>query len=303
MVIALLTNDRLIERLRSRAAPLTRARELSPTAALCREAADEIERLRHDAQPAKNAPVLTERLIQAAVDYEQGRCSSRELAEARAAVEAAMPGAAQSPVVWGATQEDVVAHAIMMDDGCGLTINGQRTLCDDPRAMEEPDRCYCRRSAKAALAALAAQPTAAPVEPTLSEIIREKMKQMAAEAGHFPSSAGTIAPRKTLDEFKEFLNDLADLNVEEPTQRALLAAREYIAEDNNPKSNRVLAIIQAALDGEEPEPAKTVEPPVAWQYRDSWKDHWSTCNERPNDAKGRSIRPLYATEPQEVVKP
>jgi Lar family restriction alleviation protein len=71
---------------------------------------------------------------------------------------------AQSPVVLGPTQEDVVAHAIMMDDGCGLTINGQRTLCDDPRAMEKPDRCYCRRSAKAALAAIAAQPPAAPVE-------------------------------------------------------------------------------------------------------------------------------------------
>jgi len=62
-----------------------------------------------------------------------------------------------------------------------------------------------------------------------------------------------LQPRKTLDEFKEFLNDLADLNVEEPTQRALLAAREYIAEDNNPKSNRVLALIQAALDGETPQ--------------------------------------------------
>jgi hypothetical protein len=62
-----------------------------------------------------------------------------------------------------------------------------------------------------------------------------------------------LQPRKTLDEFKEFLDDLADLNVEEPTQRALLAAREYIAEDNNPKSNRVLALIQAALDGETPQ--------------------------------------------------
>lgn len=36
----------IVERLKSRAAPLTRARELSPTAALCREAAVEIERLR-----------------------------------------------------------------------------------------------------------------------------------------------------------------------------------------------------------------------------------------------------------------
>jgi hypothetical protein len=122
-------------------------------------------------------------------------------------------GLAQSPVVWGATQEDVVAHAIMMDDGCGLTINGQRTLCDDPRAMEEPDRCYCRRSAKAALAALAAQPTAAPVEPTLSEIIREKMKQMAAEAGHFPSSAERAQALRLLmaeDERQSKLHDLLE---------------------------------------------------------------------------------------------
>lgn len=36
------------------------------------------------------ATSLTERLIQAAVDYESGRCSRRELSEARAAVEAAI---------------------------------------------------------------------------------------------------------------------------------------------------------------------------------------------------------------------
>lgn len=37
-----------------------------------------------------NAAVLAERLIQAAADYESGRCSKREMAEARAAVEAAI---------------------------------------------------------------------------------------------------------------------------------------------------------------------------------------------------------------------
>lgn len=37
-----------------------------------------------------DAASLTERLIQAAVDYETGRCSRRELSEARSAVEAAM---------------------------------------------------------------------------------------------------------------------------------------------------------------------------------------------------------------------
>lgn len=44
---------------------------------------------------AGHAPALAERLIQAAVDYESGRCSSRELAEARAAVESAIPAPAQ----------------------------------------------------------------------------------------------------------------------------------------------------------------------------------------------------------------
>lgn len=46
----------------------------------------------------QNAAVLAERLIQAAVDYEAGRCSKREMAEARAAVEAAIqPLAAPTP--------------------------------------------------------------------------------------------------------------------------------------------------------------------------------------------------------------
>lgn len=42
-----------------------------------------------------DAASLTERLIQAAVDYESGRCSRRELSEARAAVEAAILAPAQ----------------------------------------------------------------------------------------------------------------------------------------------------------------------------------------------------------------
>jgi hypothetical protein len=61
----------------------------------------------HNACSAGSAPVLTERLIQAAVDYEQGRCSSRELAEARAAVEAAIPADAQSVGVQAALDFDV----------------------------------------------------------------------------------------------------------------------------------------------------------------------------------------------------
>jgi hypothetical protein len=51
--------------------------------------------------------------------------------------------------------------------------------------------------------ALAVQP---PAEPTLSEIVREKMKQMAAEAGHFPSSAGTIEAALR-DAFPHFQSD------------------------------------------------------------------------------------------------
>jgi hypothetical protein len=51
----------IVERLKSRAAPLTRARELSPTAALCRDAAVEIERLRAElAAPASPSSADTE---------------------------------------------------------------------------------------------------------------------------------------------------------------------------------------------------------------------------------------------------
>lgn len=40
-----------------------------------------------------DAAFLTEKLIQAAVDYEAGRCNRRELSQARAVVEAAIVGA------------------------------------------------------------------------------------------------------------------------------------------------------------------------------------------------------------------
>lgn len=49
-------------------------------------------------------------------------------------------------------------------------------------------------------------------------------------------------------QFAEFLTDLAELTVEDRAAEALRAAREYIAEDNNPKSNRVLQMIRIALD-------------------------------------------------------
>jgi hypothetical protein len=47
----------VVEQLKARAAPLTRARELSPTAALCREAANEIERLRARIRDLESAKV------------------------------------------------------------------------------------------------------------------------------------------------------------------------------------------------------------------------------------------------------
>jgi len=61
------------------------------------------------------------------------------------------------------------------------------------------------------------------------------------------ASAAETAGVKTLEEFKDFLNDLAELTIDEPVERALRAAREYIAEDNNPKSNRVLGLIADAI--------------------------------------------------------
>ena len=51
-----------------------------------------------------DAASLTERLIQAAVDYESGRCSRRELSEARAAVEAAILAPAQRDALWMALE-------------------------------------------------------------------------------------------------------------------------------------------------------------------------------------------------------
>jgi hypothetical protein len=218
MVIALLTNDRLIERLRSRAAPLTRARELSPTAALCREAADEIERLRHDAQPAKNAPVLTERLIQAAVDYEQGRCSSRELAEARAAVEAAMPGAAQPTRMasgdWAQllTLRDVMKTAYKRG-GDRLMSVWERDLNAIEAAIMILDK--------------AARPPAAPVD-------QERLAELQNEAGMYKSLyENAIAQRSSavtidLDELQSELTD--SLKPQGELRPLCLKAAEAIAE-------------------------------------------------------------------------
>lgn len=44
------------------------------------------------------------------------------------------------------------ALIIAVLDGCGLTIDGERTLCDDPRAdvSIRAAHCFCRASARAA---------------------------------------------------------------------------------------------------------------------------------------------------------
>lgn len=50
------------------------------------------------------------------------------------------------------------ARAIMLADGCGLTIEGERVFCDDPRADdfgENPRECMCKIGARAALTAAA----------------------------------------------------------------------------------------------------------------------------------------------------
>lgn len=45
------------------------------------------------------------------------------------------------------------ARALMILDGCGLTIEGERVFCDDPRAMAPNDSCVCKAGARAAIEA------------------------------------------------------------------------------------------------------------------------------------------------------
>lgn len=58
---------------------------------------------------------------------------------------------------------EAMAKSIMIDDGCGYAINGERVLCDSKLVKDEADGygtllmqdvCDCRKSAKAALSAL-----------------------------------------------------------------------------------------------------------------------------------------------------
>jgi hypothetical protein len=47
--------------------------------------------------------------------------------------------------------EEEIARKLIEVDGCGLTIEGERVLCDDPRATQpvSSDCCTCRVAAKA----------------------------------------------------------------------------------------------------------------------------------------------------------
>jgi hypothetical protein len=53
------------------------------------------------------------------------------------------------------------AIAVAIAQGCGLTFDGQRTLCTDPRASPDirADECSCRLSAQAVLTAIASSPS------------------------------------------------------------------------------------------------------------------------------------------------
>ncbi len=54
------------------------------------------------------------------------------------------------------TMIERVARAIMLDDGCGLTLNGERVFCDSPGLPHEARgaRCGCKCAARAAIEAL-----------------------------------------------------------------------------------------------------------------------------------------------------
>ncbi len=56
-----------------------------------------------------------------------------------------------------AAKVEAVARAVMLEDGCGLTIKGRRAMCYDPDAesdhLEPSGGCCCRKSALAAIRA------------------------------------------------------------------------------------------------------------------------------------------------------
>lgn len=53
------------------------------------------------------------------------------------------------------TEVEAAAKAVMMEENCGYTLNGERVFCDDPRSGEHREYCHCKASARAALTAAA----------------------------------------------------------------------------------------------------------------------------------------------------
>lgn len=86
---------------------------------------------------------------------------------------------------------------------------------------------------------------------SISGMLLELISQVRERSASAVSGKAAAMPMSVADikkQFAEFMTDLADLTVEERAAEALLAARDYIAEDNNPKSNRVLQMIKIALE-------------------------------------------------------
>ena len=63
---------------------------------------------------------------------------------------------------------EAIARAIRDDGGCGFTIDGGTTFCDDPRAPDDlrQNECGCKSQARAALSAIEAVAAVVPKEPT-----------------------------------------------------------------------------------------------------------------------------------------
>ncbi|HMI56396.1 MAG TPA: hypothetical protein VK494_09425 [Gemmatimonadaceae bacterium] len=146
-----------------------------------------------------NAAALTERLIQAAVDYESGRCGQRELSEARAAIESVIPDVAQAV---GAPIGYAPFHP---KHGWRIDLSGYTAQLAE---------CYAMRNIESAAQQgwtiqplYAAQPPAAPVEDDeliglnarLSDALAE-IRLLKTEILHRGSSAGNVDDDPTASE-------------------------------------------------------------------------------------------------------
>ncbi|HEV2746304.1 MAG TPA: hypothetical protein VGW34_03275 [Allosphingosinicella sp.] len=76
------------------------------------------------------------------------------------------PSPASSPIKEDEVER--VAKAVMVAQGCGLTIEGEHVFCDDPRAFAKRS-CECREIARAAIDALST-PRAKPAPASLEEV-------------------------------------------------------------------------------------------------------------------------------------